>query len=359
MNTGQFSQRLLEWWSENKRSLPWKNQTDPYKIWLSEIILQQTRIEQGTPYYHRFLILFPDVKALADATTDQVMKAWQGLGYYSRARNLHQTAKQIVELHHSVFPQDYDGLLKLKGIGPYTAAAIGSFAYELPYPVVDGNVIRLVSRINGITRPVDTKEVLNEIYLFVQDAIRQTKPSEFNQALMDFGALVCIPGKPDCIKCPMNDYCSAYHQSLVQTIPYKSKRVQKVIRYFHYYDIQDTSGNTIIIQRTENDIWKNLYEFPMIETTAETTPGRDDITGLLLKILPENELGATPVKVVKLKQILTHRIIHADFYKISLNCTFGEIKQPYCLVDSQKVSNFAFPKIITSYLENNSGSKNY
>lgn len=355
IHTGQFAERLLDWWSNNKRILPWKNQTDPYKIWISEIILQQTRVEQGIPYYHRFLELFPDVKTLADAEVDQVMRAWQGLGYYSRARNLHQTAKVIVEQHQSTFPTDYTELLKLKGIGAYTAAAIGSFAYELPYPVVDGNVIRLISRILGITRMVDDKEVIKEIYTFVNEAIKNTIPSEFNQAIMDFGATVCVPRNPKCITCPISEYCIAYQQGLVNLIPQKSKKAPKSIRYFHYYEIRDAENKTIIAQRNGNDIWKKLYEFPMVETEKETIPDSEMLTSFLNQVLSGHKILHPDIsKIIRLKQILTHRIIYAYFYKISLNCILEEINKPYCLVDRQKVSNFAFPKVITSYLENNS-----
>lgn len=350
VNIKLFTERLLEWWSSNKRDLPWKYDKDPYKIWLSEIILQQTRVEQGLPYYLNFIETFPDIQALAAASTDQVMKCWHGLGYYSRARNLHHTAQQIVEKFMGNFPNDYHNILKLKGVGPYTAAAISSFAYELPYPVVDGNVIRLISRINGISEPVDIKATQQKIYEFVNLAINHAIPSHFNQALMDFGATVCLPKNPKCTSCPMQEYCWAYKRDEVEVIPVKSKKIQKATRYFHYFEVIDSENKTVLKQRTENDIWRSLYDFPLIETQNEMIPDPEIIKKYLSELIPEPILSAAIVKHTHLKQVLTHRIIEASFYKIILNHPLMKIKNPYCLVDRQKVSNFAFPKVITSYI---------
>ncbi|MGB4840674.1 MAG: A/G-specific adenine glycosylase [Saprospiraceae bacterium] len=351
MNSVQFAKILLDWHTINKRILPWKEDNDPYKIWLSEIILQQTRVSQGTPYFLRFLKEYPDINALADASSDQVMKSWQGLGYYTRARNLHATAQDVVQRNNSVFPDTYEEVLALKGIGPYSAAAIVSFAYELPYPVVDGNVIRLVSRILGIMEAIESKSVKKHILYFVKQSILDVRPSDFNQAIMDFGATLCTPSSPDCTVCPFNQYCKAYQSDMVSSIPFRTKKKERVTRFFHYYDISDPNGMTLLHCRSQNDIWQNLYQFPMLETSSKDSPGQNDIKKELADISDISpESFGHPNKTAEIRQTLTHRKIVGTFYKLVSNTPFMEINKSYCLVDRQKVSNFAFPKIMTTYL---------
>lgn len=350
MNTKKFTEILLNWWSENKRDLPWKKDRDPYKIWLSEIILQQTRVSQGTPYFHKFLMEYPDIDSLANAASDHVMKSWQGLGYYSRARNLHHTAIEIVSKHNSVFPSTYEKIISLKGIGPYTAAAIASFAFELPHAVVDGNVIRLITRINGITDPADTASVKKRIDHFVNDAIKYASSSEFNQAIMDFGATVCLPGLPVCIHCPFFSNCLSGQNDTAGEIPVKSKIINRKTRFFHYYDISDRLDRTILQQRISKDIWHKLYQFPVLETETEMSPDLEEVMTFYSEVTTIHCSEDFNIqKIVRLKQTLTHRTIIGTFYKIKSNLLPEEINKHFCLVDRQKVSNFAFPKIMVSY----------
>ncbi len=263
--------RLIYWWyNQNKRDLPWRETKDPYKIWISEIILQQTRVDQGWSYYQKFIKVFPDVKTLAAANEEQVLKLWQGLGYYSRARNLHNSAKTIVTKHQGKFPQNYSDILALKGIGPYTAAAIASIAFNLPYSVLDGNVYRFLARYYGITLPADSAAGKKEFFKIADEILLHSNPGFHNEALMEFGALQCIPGSPDCLKCPLVTSCFAFANKKVDQLPVKEKKTGRRFRYLYYYLIEN--GNCIWIEkRTEKDIWKNLYQFPVVETTKELT----------------------------------------------------------------------------------------
>jgi A/G-specific adenine glycosylase len=350
MNPEIFSATLLAWFGENKRQLPWKETKDPYKIWISEIILQQTRVIQGTPYYLNFIQRFPDIKTLAHASEDEVLKLWEGLGYYSRARNIHETAKYLYTSHEGNFPDSYEEILKLKGIGPYTAAAISSFAYGLRHAVVDGNVIRLISRIHGITHPVDSIEVRKNIQDFVYLSIQSTDPASFNQAIMDFGATVCTPKLPQCDVCPFRVYCLAYHHDQVKEIPFKSKKPIKKVRYFHYFDIRLHGELTIVVQRSVDDIWKKLFEYPKIETDSDSMPDDEKIHDCIQNIFPFSVANKYAInKSMVSKQELTHRKIVASFYTVSLNLSAIKINKGHYLVERKKVSNFAFPKIIIDY----------
>jgi len=352
MNKQTFAYELIRWWEDNKRDLPWKSTKDPYKIWISEIILQQTRVEQGKPYYEAFISNYPTVKSLAEAAEDEVLKLWEGLGYYSRARNLHHTAKYIVSEFSGTFPATYLDLLKLKGVGPYTAAAIASFAFDLPHAVVDGNVIRLVSRILGITQTVDDPKIQKEISDFVSVSIAHSSPASFNQALMDFGSMVCKPNNPGCDECVFQSYCVAFDKDIVNRIPLKNKKAPRKNRYFHYFDLRINDGDmTIITQRSDSDIWKKLYELPMLETGDANTLNEGDLIKKSEEIFGTMELQFD-VKVtdIKLIQILTHQKIHGIFYEINVNNKLEKINPPYYLVKRKKVSNFAFPKIINDYI---------
>ncbi len=258
---------LITWFLKNKRDLPWRKTKDPYKIWLSEIILQQTRVEQGKPYYYKFIAEYPTIKSLAKANDDEVMKLWQGLGYYSRARNLLFTARQITAQNAGKFPTTYKEINELKGIWDYTAAAISSFAFNLKHPVLDGNVYRFITRLYGITTPIDTAHTRNEVKAILNELISFTNdPATFNQALMEFGALQCTPRLPLCHGCPFNQNCYALKENKISTIPLKGKAIKVKDRYLHYFVFTTPENRTFIKKRVEKDIWQNLYDFPLIES---------------------------------------------------------------------------------------------
>ena len=353
MNSGEFTALLSDWWQLNKRlNLPWKSGRDPYMIWLSEVILQQTRVAQGTPYFIRFYNRFPDVYALSIAPIDDVLKAWEGLGYYSRARNLHAAAQTIVQVHNGVFPQEYQEIVKLKGVGPYTAAAIASFSFGLPYPVVDGNVIRLVSRILGITAPVDRPEIKNKIRDFAEQAIMDADPADFNQAIMDAGATVCTPARPSCSSCPFQQHCVAFTSDAVNTIPNKTPKAPVKKRYFHYFDIQLPSGKMLIRQRQGGDIWRLLYELPLFEADNPAPVSFREASAFLDGVFHEGCPTDISWSVKHIaKQKLTHQEIHAHVYSIMTDIDPAQIKNEFYLVDREKVSNFAFPKLLSDYIK--------
>ena len=254
----RFGEILIRWYQENKRDLPWRNTKDPYKIWISEIILQQTRVVQGYDYYCRFINRFPDVFALAEADEDEVMKYWQGLGYYSRARNLHEAARSIAG--RGVFPNTYEEVRKLKGVGDYTAAAICSFAYDMPYAVVDGNVYRVLSRWMGIEEPIDTVRGKKLFAALADELLERSVPALYNQAIMDFGAIQCVPSSPSCLFCPLSDSCVALQKGLVDALPMKQHKTKVTNRYFIYFYVR-AGEYTFLHKREAGDIWHNLYEF--------------------------------------------------------------------------------------------------
>ncbi len=350
MNTKIFSDKLLDWSRQNTRDLPWKADRDPYKIWLSEIILQQTRVQQGMPYYLRFIASYPDVFSLANATENQVIKSWEGLGYYTRARNLHKTAQIVAEKYNGFFPDNYAELLTLPGIGSYSAAAIASFAYDEAVPVVDGNVLRVVSRLLGSEAPIDTKEGRQTVEAFVKEAIQHTQPSLFNQAIMDFGATHCKPSNPLCSVCPFSAHCIAYQNGTTENIPFKKQKIQKTERHIAYLDFDIAGKYTLLLRQNTADIWKGMYLFPSIENVADTM--EKAIEKMIFELFGENltfNISKTGEK--PLKQILTHRIIYADFYRIILKMKPKEINKNFNLVERSKIQNFAVPKIMTSYLQ--------
>lgn len=345
-----FNLSVHHWYSVNKRDLPWRNTSNPYNIWLSEIILQQTRIDQGISYYFRFLDEFPTIQRLAATHEDQVLKLWQGLGYYSRARNLHFTAKELVRNYNGQFPSDYSSIRSLKGIGEYTAAAIASISFGLEHAAVDGNVYRVLSRFFGINHPIDSSAGKKVFFVLASELIRGTDPGMHNQALMEFGALQCVPRNPDCSQCPLAERCSANASGRVSELPVKQNKTKQRDRYFNYIVI--VSGrNTWLRKRTENDIWKNLFEFPVLETAE-----RMDIFQMFESV-KENILNdfedffienVTEWKI----HILSHQRIH---YRFVLVRTFGEIKLPVDLikVNKEDIFNFAVPKLLENYLDEN------
>ena len=270
-----FSNRLTLWYLQNKRDLPWRNTHEPYQIWLSEIMLQQTRIEQGLPYYNKFIEAFPTVFDLAEASGDEVLKLWQGLGYYSRARNLHETAKYVANELGGVFPDSYKGLVKLKGVGDYTASAIASICYNEPVAVVDGNVYRVLSRIFGIDTPINTTKGNKEFKALATEVLDEEDPATFNQALMEFGALHCKPQNPACEVCPFNDKCLALKDHRVRELPVKLKKTKLRKRYFNYLVFDLENNETFFEQRTGKGIWNGLYQFPLIE--SEKLIGEDEL----------------------------------------------------------------------------------
>ncbi len=267
-NTNFFSKKLIAWYLQNKRDLPWRKTKDPYKIWLSEIILQQTRVDQGLPYYNRFVATYPTVHHLANATQEEVLKHWQGLGYYSRARNLHSTACYISGNYNGVFPQTINELLALKGVGDYTASAVASICFNKPAAVVDGNVFRVLSRFFGIDTPINIPAGKKQFKSIAQKLIDTKKPGDYNQAIMEFGARFCVPVNPTCTACIFKNDCFAFINNNVKSLPVKEKKAKIKKRYFNYLVLISDDSKTMIKQRKKKDIWQNLYEFPLIETPA-------------------------------------------------------------------------------------------
>jgi A/G-specific adenine glycosylase len=342
-----FSAILINWYLKNKRDLPWRNISDPYKIWLSEIILQQTRVEQGLPYFLKFIQRFPDVKKLAQAHEDEVLKLWQGLGYYSRARNLHFTAKEIVKKHKAQFPSTYHEIRALKGIGDYTAAAIASFAYNLPYAVVDGNVMRVLSRYLGIDVAIDSSKGKKIFAEAAQELLDKENPAVYNQAIMEFGATFCIPVKPDCENCIFNDSCEAFRQKKVNELPYKSKKTKITKRYFHYF-ILDYKGKTYLHKRKSGDIWQGLYEFPLHEAKSHLEFDELLKSQLLKDVVKHSKMRLIKTSSTK-KHILSHQHIFAQFYHVHLNKSF--INERYIEIPFEALNNYALPRLIHRYLE--------
>jgi len=346
-----FNSKTHSWYSLYKRDLPWRNTRNPYLIWLSEIILQQTRIDQGMAYYSRFADEFPTISALADASEDQILKLWQGLGYYSRARNLHFTAKFIQQNFDGIFPENYDTIRSLKGIGEYTAAAIASISFNLEYPTVDGNVFRVLSRFFGIAEPIDTsrgKKIFNDL---AKELIKETDPGMHNQAIMEFGALQCTPKNPDCNQCPLNDRCFAFLNQKIAELPVKQNKTKQRDRHFNYL-VLFYKNHTWIRKRTENDIWKNLFEFPFIET--ENGIAIEDLikhTEFQNIISIKNQPIIENVSNWKI-HILSHQRIHYRFVRIQLTDEIhgsGDLIR----VNKEDIFNFAVPKLLETYLNEN------
>ncbi len=344
MHLIDFSKTLLRWnMHHNEREMPWKNEKDAYKIWISEIILQQTRVEQGWHYYLRFISAFPTIESLANASDEKVFKLWEGLGYYSRCRNLIYSAKYIMKNFEGEFPSNYEDILKLKGIGPYTAAAISSFAYNLPYPVVDGNVLRVLARVFGIYEPVDTdkgKKVINNL---ATQLILNTDPASFNQAIMDFGATICKPVKPLCNLCPFKKYCIAFIKNSIEQLPVKLTKTVKKDRWIHYF-IFKHNQNVLVRKRLAKDIWQNLFEFYPIETPLDKQWNEKEILNVfkLLKIVPAGYSVHTGIP-----QHLTHRTIRGSIIMVEIK-TLKNICFPndFFWQPQANLHELSFPKYI-------------
>ena len=303
-----FVLQITEWYRLNARTLPWRETKNAYFIWLSEVILQQTRVDQGMKYYLSFVSNFPTVEQLALADEEQVLKLWQGLGYYSRARNLHKTAQQVTEQFNGVFPASYVDLLSLKGVGPYTAAAIASFAFDLPHAVVDGNVYRILSRYFGIDLPIDSTEGKKVFQELASELIPARDPALFNQSVMEFGAMQCTPANPSCETCVFVDSCASGKNERWKERPVKSKKTAVRDRFFHYFHIEH-EGQIAVTKRVEKDVWQHLYEFPMIETLSGELSAED------LASFPVQQMEFATVS--SSKHILSHQRIYATFHRLT------------------------------------------
>lgn len=344
----KFASLLLKWNREkNDRPMPWKGEKDPYKIWLSEVILQQTRVDQGLNYYNNFIKTFPDIHKLAKAPDDKIFKLWEGLGYYTRCRNLIATARFISKDLNGVFPQMYDDIKALKGIGPYTAAAISSFAFNLPYAVVDGNVFRVLARVFGIAKPIDSTEGKKFFTALAEELLDKKQPGIYNQAIMDFGAVVCKPVAPVCSTCIFQKHCIAFLSGRINSLPVKEKKISIRKRWF-FYMVLEYKNEIAIRQRIEKDIWQQLFEFPLIEAGEEQSQKSLLLTAEKKRWLEKKNVGEI-ISSPLFRQQLSHQLIAGQFIKIQLK---QKSKQPndWIWVKKEKLAKYAFPKFINQFL---------
>jgi A/G-specific adenine glycosylase len=347
MDNSDFLHPVYAWYNKNKRELPWRQTQEPYNIWVSEIILQQTRVAQGIGYYKRFIEAFPDSLTLASATEEEVLKQWQGLGYYSRARNLHHAAKEIQHKYSGKFPDNYNSIAGLKGIGEYTAAAIASIAFGLPFAAVDGNVIRFISRyfeigLSGTEQHLKTcRQLANEI-------LNVKNPGDHNQALMELGAVICLPANPKCNLCPVADSCLALSHQTIGLLPPKKKHTPIKLRYFYYFLIDDSDA-VYLQKRTGDDIWKNLYELPLIER-----PHESDIKDILQSPELLKITGCSEINFLKSEgpytHLLSHRKIIASFIHLQVKDRVQPMKEPIIRVNKKDIHKFALPRLVEKYL---------
>ncbi len=342
----EFHKILTVWYQQNKRDLPWRVNNDPYFIWVSEIILQQTRVDQGKNYFIRFIERFPDVNALAGASENEVLKVWQGLGYYSRARNMHFAAMQIINEFNGLFPDNHSDLLRLKGVGDYTASAIASIAFGKPHAVIDGNVYRVLSRIFGVTTPIDSTEGKREFSELAQQLLDRDNPAVFNEAMMELGALQCTPRNPECNKCPFQLWCVAFNLNKITTLPVKIKKTKVSNRFFHYLYIQHNE-NFYMEKREQSDIWQNLYQLPLIETSAPLTIEKlltnDQFKSMFNR--PGVVIEAVSSEIV---HILTHQRLHVRFIEISY--PYSDVNPDWKIIRPYEVADYPVPKLIENFL---------
>jgi A/G-specific adenine glycosylase len=340
---------LINWYAKNRRDLPWRHDPTPYQVWLSEVILQQTRVIQGRDYYLRFIERWPTVGDLAQATEEEVLKLWQGLGYYSRARNLHQCARQVVEQHNGQFPADFEQLKRLKGIGNYTAAAIASIAFGLPHAVVDGNVYRVLARLYDIDTPINNNEGQRRFAQLADDLLDRDRPGLHNQAMMEFGALHCTPKNPDCLHCPLQPQCLAFAHHTTTQRPLKLQKTKITTRYLNYLVIK-INDSVYLHKRSDNGIWRNLYDFPCIE--SDTPLSVDEVIATeqfnqLFKDKPFTIVKVSPVYTHK----LTHRTLMAQFIEIKLDKELLHFKtKDVFLTRESDLGNYPIPRLIDLYL---------
>ena len=345
MKKAYFSKKLVEWYWEHLRDLPWRNTQDAYKIWLSEIILQQTRVVQGLPYYEKFIQHYPNINSLAEAKEQEVLRLWQGLGYYTRARNLHKCAGEVVKNYSGKFPQTFQELKKLPGIGDYTAAAIASFAFSVPVAVVDGNVYRVLSRIFGIEKNIASPDGKRFFFTLANELIPNGEPGTYNQAIMEFGARHCLPQNPRCDECMFSKRCVAFQEGSVERLPVKIKELKKRKRYFNYFIVR-IGQRILMTKRTGKDIWKGLFDFPHLETTRNIRPQ---------KILKKFPLECISHVSSDYKHLLTHQLIHARFIEVKLpagrkppTSSFFSNARLYSVKQIEKAPK---PRLIARYLE--------
>lgn len=338
-----FSQEILLWYIKNKRALPWRSSRDPYRIWLSEIILQQTRVAQGIPYYLKFLKNFPTVWDLANASEEKVLKLWQGLGYYSRARNLHATAQVVAEEYDGKFPSTHGGLLKLKGIGDYTASAIASICFDEPEPVVDGNVYRVLSRYFGVDTPINSTKGITYFKQLARQVMNIENIRDYNQGIMEFGAIQCSPKNPDCSTCPLNDSCVSLQENWVDMLPIKINKTKIKNRHFNYLVFLGADNMTVLCQRKGKGIWQNLWEFPLLESEEEINLEE------VKRRLPE------AMQLIDMPQIyqynestivhkLSHQHLHTKFWIVK---TSTELEDGMVLAD---LDNYPVPVLIADFI---------
>ena len=341
----EFSNSLVKWYLLNKRDLPWRNTVNPYPIWLSEIMLQQTRVAQGLPYYMAFMEAFPTVFDLANAEEEQVLKLWQGLGYYSRARNLHATAKHIANNLNGNFPSNYKELLELKGVGEYTAAAIASFAYNEPVAVVDGNVFRVLSRYFNMDNDISDGKTKKEFQILAQELLPKNNAALFNQAIMEFGALQCVPKNPDCANCIFSNSCAALQHKKVNILPVKSKKTKVTNKFFNYLILKDIQGNFVVQKREGKGIWENLYEFTLIET-----PEMSNEINFMNQLKATKFYNQLPADISLLNtEVIQHKLSHQNLYIQFYILNFNEkIKEAKSLSEIQKLP---FPIVIHNFMQ--------
>jgi A/G-specific adenine glycosylase len=340
-----FSLSIRIWYRQNKRNLPWRETKNPYLIWLSEIILQQTRVAQGKSYYLKFVNHYPKIKDLAKADEQEVLNLWQGLGYYSRARNLHFAAKQVVEEFNNDFPSTFEDIKRLKGVGDYTASAIASFAFDLPHAVVDGNVYRVLSRYFADDTPIDTSQGQKLFKAYAQDLIGNDDPAEFNQAIMELGALVCTPKSPNCETCPLQEQCGAYIKSRQAEFPVKAKKTKVTNKYFNYFI--GSTDQLQIVKRKGKGIWQNMFQLPLIESDKPLTLNE-------VKSITETKWNTnTQKKITEYKHILSHQKIYASFWRVD---SMIKNESEYITVSLDEIRDYPLPRLIDKYLEENHDS---
>jgi len=340
----KFSNTLIFWYLQNKRELPWRKTKNPYFIWLSEIMLQQTRVAQGLDYYQKFTTNFPTVFDLANADESTVLKMWQGLGYYSRARNLHFSAKQIVSDFNGEFPSTFKDIIKLKGVGDYTASAIASIAFNEPTAVVDGNVYRVLSRYFGINTPINSSKGIKEFKELAQSLIDKSQPGTFNQAIMDFGAIQCKPKKPLCMFCPFSESCVALQKNLIEVLPVKEKKVKVKKRYFNYLVVKTKDDKTILTERKGKGIWQGLYQFPLVEDTYMITKEELLASDMFNELFP-NDVSISLFNKKDIVHKLSHQHLYTQFWVIETE------QLSSANISWKNIEDYPVPVLIANFLE--------
>lgn len=339
-----FAHKILNWYHIHHRDLPWRQTREPYKVWLSEIILQQTRVAQGMPYYLRFVEAFPTVRDLAKAPEEQVLRLWQGLGYYSRARNLHQSAKMVVEDFDGEFPKTFKGLKSLKGVGDYTASAIASFCFDEPEPVVDGNVYRVLSRYFGVDMAIDSTQGIKYFKELAREVMDREHIRDYNQGIMEFGAIQCTPKKPYCTSCPLQESCTALKENIVDVLPVKQNKTKVRNRHFNYLVLLDAKENTILEQRIGKGIWQNLYQFPLIESKKRLLA--EELNQIIKEkeLIPEQE-SLSLYNNEPIVHKLSHQHLYTHFWIIKTSCILKEG------IAWKETGNFPVPVLIADFIK--------